>query len=276
MAPTGLPGKPLADICCLPMIVQVAMPAKHAQPGRTVVTVEHQAVCDLAHAAGFEQVMIQVDHQCGSDRIHKALSASDPDRQAVVIMNVQGDLPSIEPEIIRTALRPLENSEDDISTLTVEDEDEDEKLNPNVVKILGSRLSDTRLKALHFSRTTAPLGKGPLCRDVGLDAYRRAALEKFVALPPFALEKRDSLKMRGLEAGMRIDAEIVKSIPLRIDTPADIEGARHSSLFQEILNKRDETTACRVLERPLRLQKFTLSHPAIPEKSRFYVQQSFD
>jgi 3-deoxy-manno-octulosonate cytidylyltransferase (CMP-KDO synthetase) len=227
MASTRLPGKPLADICGLPMIVQVAMRAKDARAGRIVVAVDHQDVFDAVIAAGFEAVMTRVDHQSGSDRIHEALLASDPERKAEIIINVQGDLPTIEPETIRAALRPLENPDVDIATLTVEIEDEDEKLNPNVVKVVGSPLSDTRLKALYFTRTTAPHGKGPLYHHIGLYAYRRAALEKFVSLPPSTLEKRESLEqLRALEAGMRIDVEIVKSVPLGVDTPADLEKAR--------------------------------------------------
>ncbi|CAN7253606.1 3-deoxy-manno-octulosonate cytidylyltransferase [Pararhizobium sp. LjRoot238] len=227
MASTRLPGKPLADICGLPMIVQVALRAKDAQAGRIVVAVDHQDTFDAVTAAGFEAVMTRVDHQSGSDRIYEALLKSDPDGKAETIINVQGDLPTIEPETIRAALRPLENPEVDIATLTVEIEDEDEKLNPNVVKVVGSPLSETRLKALYFTRTTAPHGEGPLYHHIGLYAYRRAALEKFVSLPPSTLEKRESLEqLRALEAGMRIDVEIVKSIPLGVDTPADLEKAR--------------------------------------------------
>lgn len=227
MASTRLPGKPLADICGLPMIVQVAMRAKDAQAGRIVVAVDHQDVFDAVTAAGFEAVMTRIDHQSGSDRIHEALLKSDPERKAEIVINVQGDLPTIEPETIRAALRPLENPDVDIATLTVEIEDEDEKTNPNVVKVVGSPLSETRLKALYFTRATAPHGNGPLYHHIGLYAYRRAALEKFVSLPPSTLEKRESLEqLRALEAGMRIDAEIVKSIPLGVDTPADLEKAR--------------------------------------------------
>lgn len=227
MASTRLPGKPLADICGLPMIVQVAMRAKDAQAGRIVVAVDHQDVFDAVIAAGFEAVMTRIDHQSGSDRIHEALLKSDPERKAEIVINVQGDLPTIEPETIRAALRPLENPDVDIATLTVEIEDEDEKTNPNVVKVVGSPLSQTRLKALYFTRATAPHGNGPLYHHIGLYAYRRAALEKFVSLPPSTLEKRESLEqLRALEAGMRIDAEIVKSIPLGVDTPADLEKAR--------------------------------------------------
>jgi 3-deoxy-manno-octulosonate cytidylyltransferase (CMP-KDO synthetase) len=227
MASTRLPGKPLADICGLPMIVQVAMRAKDAQVGRIVVAVDHQDTFDAITAAGFEAVMTRVDHQSGSDRIYEALLKSDPQGKTEVIINVQGDLPTIEPETIRAALRPLEDPDVDIATLTVEIEEEAEKTNPNVVKVVGSPLSETRLKALYFTRATAPHGNGPLYHHIGLYAYRRAALEKFVSLPPSTLEKRESLEqLRALEAGMRIDVEIVKSVPLGVDTPADLEKAR--------------------------------------------------
>ncbi|WP_428427043.1 3-deoxy-manno-octulosonate cytidylyltransferase [Pararhizobium sp.] len=227
MASRRLPGKPLADICGLPMIVQVALRARDAQAGRIVVAVDHQDTFDAVTAAGFEAVMTQVDHQSGSDRIYEALLKSDPEGKAEIIINVQGDLPTIEPETIRAALRPLENPDVDIATLTVEIEEEAEKTNPNVVKVVGSPLSETRLKALYFTRATAPHGDGPLYHHIGLYAYRRAALEKFVALKPSPLEKRESLEqLRALEAGMRIDVEIVKSVPLGVDTPADLEKAR--------------------------------------------------
>ncbi|WP_426230984.1 3-deoxy-manno-octulosonate cytidylyltransferase [Pararhizobium sp. DWP3-4] len=227
MASTRLPGKPLADICGLPMIVQVALRAREAQAGRIVVAVDHQDVFDAVTAAGFEAVMTRLDHQSGSDRIYEALLKSDPQRKAEIIINVQGDLPTIDPETIRAALRPLENPDVDIATLTVEIEEEAEKTNPNVPKVIGSPLSETRLKALYFTRTTAPYGNGPLYHHIGLYAYRRAALEKFVSLPPSVLEKRESLEqLRALEAGMRIDVEIVKSVPVGVDTPADLEKAR--------------------------------------------------
>ncbi len=227
MASTRLPGKPLADICGLPMIVQVALRARDAEAGRIVVAVDHQDTFDAVVKAGFEAVMTRIDHQSGSDRIYEALQKSDPEGKAEIVINVQGDLPTIEPETIRAALRPLENPEVDIATLTVEIKDEEEKTNPNVVKVVGSPLSDTRLKALYFTRATAPHGKGPLYHHIGLYAYRRAALEKFVSLAPSVLEKRESLEqLRALEAGMRIDVEIVKSIPLGVDTPADLEKAR--------------------------------------------------
>ena len=227
MASTRLPGKPLADIAGLPMIVQVARRAAAADVGRIVVAVDHQDIFDAVVSAGFTAVMTRVDHQSGSDRIHEALVKSDPDGRAEIVINVQGDLPTIDPDTIRAALRPLENASTDIATLTTEIRDEHEKTNPNVVKIVGSPLSESRLRALYFTRATAPYGQGPLYHHIGLYAYRRKALETFVTLKPSTLEKRESLEqLRALEAGMRIDAEIVDTVPLGVDTPADLEKAR--------------------------------------------------
>lgn len=227
MASTRLPGKPLADIAGLPMIVQVARRAAAADVGRVVVAVDHQDVFDAVVAAGFEAVMTRGDHQSGSDRIHEALTVCDPQRHAEIVINVQGDLPTIDPDTIRAALRPLENAATDIATLTTEIRDEHEKTNPNVVKVVGSPIGENRLRALYFTRATAPHGAGPLFHHIGLYAYRRKALETFVALKPSTLEKRESLEqLRALEAGMRIDVEIVDTVPLGVDTPADLEKAR--------------------------------------------------
>jgi 3-deoxy-manno-octulosonate cytidylyltransferase (CMP-KDO synthetase) len=227
MASTRLPGKPLADICGLPMIVQVAKRAQEAAIGRVVIAVDDQQVFDTVAAAGFDVVMTRQDHQSGSDRIFEALNKVDPDAKAKIVVNVQGDLPTIEPETVRAALRPLENEAVDIGTLTTEIDNDDDKTAPHIVKVVGSPLSDSRLRALYFTRTTAPYGKGPLYHHIGLYAYRRAALERFVSLGPSTLEKRESLEqLRALEAGMRIDVEIVDTVPLGVDTPADLEKAR--------------------------------------------------
>ncbi|MXN50279.1 3-deoxy-manno-octulosonate cytidylyltransferase [Shinella sp. AETb1-6] len=227
MASTRLPGKPLADIAGLPMIVQVARRAAAADVGRVVVAVDHQDVFEAVVAAGFEAVMTRGDHQSGSDRIHEALTVCDPQGHAEIVINVQGDLPTIDPDTIRAALRPLENAATDIATLTTEIRDEHEKTNPNVVKVVGSPIGESRLRALYFTRATAPHGAGPLFHHIGLYAYRRKALETFVALKPSTLEKRESLEqLRALEAGMRIDVEIVDTVPLGVDTPADLEKAR--------------------------------------------------
>jgi 3-deoxy-manno-octulosonate cytidylyltransferase (CMP-KDO synthetase) len=227
MASTRLPGKPLADICGLPMIVQVAKRAQEASVGRVVVAVDDEAVLKAVTRAGFEAVMTRQDHQSGSDRIFEALQAADPQGQCEIIINVQGDLPTLDPAAIRASLAPLENPATDIATLTVEISEEAEKTNPNVVKIVGSPLGESRLKALYFTRATAPYGKGPLYHHIGLYTYRREALAKFVSLPASTLEKRESLEqLRALEYGMRIDAEIIDTIPLGVDTPADLEKAR--------------------------------------------------
>ncbi|MBD8686300.1 MULTISPECIES: 3-deoxy-manno-octulosonate cytidylyltransferase [unclassified Rhizobium] len=227
MASTRLPGKPLADIGGHPMIVQVAMRAREAGAQRIVVAVDDERVFEAVKNAGFDVTMTRDDHQSGSDRIFEALQKADPDGNAEFIINVQGDLPTIEPETIRASLRPMENPSTDIATLTVEITDEDEKTNPSIVKIVGSPISPSRLRALYFTRATAPYGEGPLYHHIGLYTYRRAALEKFVSLKPSTLELRESLEqLRALEAGMRIDAEIVNSVPLGVDTQAQLDKAR--------------------------------------------------
>jgi 3-deoxy-manno-octulosonate cytidylyltransferase (CMP-KDO synthetase) len=171
--------------------------------------------------------MTRADHQSGSDRIFEALTALDPDGRIDTIVNLQGDLPTIDPASIRAALAPLADPAVDISTLGVEIAREEEKTNPNVVKIVGSPLSVTHLRALYFTRATAPWGEGPLYHHVGIYAYRRAALARFVSLPQSALERREKLEqLRALEAGMRIDAAIVDAVPLGVDTPEDLERAR--------------------------------------------------
>lgn len=227
MASTRLPGKPLADIAGRPMIVHVAERAAESGLGRVVVATDTDSVAEAVRAHGFEAVMTRVDHESGSDRIFEALTRLDPRGEIETIVNVQGDLPTIDPELIRAAFRPFDDAAVDIATLGVEITRDEEKTNPNVVKIVGSQLSEQRLKALYFTRATAPWGDGPLYHHIGLYAYRRAALERFVTLGPSPLEKRERLEqLRALEAGMRIDAEIVSSVPLGVDTPEDLERAR--------------------------------------------------
>ncbi len=227
MASTRLPGKPLADINGKPMIVQVAMRAREAGAERIVVAVDDERVFQAVNDAGFDVIMTRHDHQSGSDRIYEALQKADPDGRAEFVINVQGDLPTIEPETIRASLLPMDDPDVDIATLTVPITDEDEKTNPSIVKIVGSPVSETRLRALYFTRATAPYGNGPLYHHIGLYTYRRAALEKFVSLKPSVLELRESLEqLRALEAGMRIDAEIVHSVPLGVDTQPQLEMAR--------------------------------------------------
>jgi 3-deoxy-manno-octulosonate cytidylyltransferase (CMP-KDO synthetase) len=227
LASVRLPDKPLADIHGRPMIVHVAERAAASGLGRTVVATDSEAVLAAVRAHGFEAVMTRGDHQSGSDRIHEALLALDPGGAVEVVVNVQGDLPTIDPAIIGAALEPLSEPDVQIATLGVEIVREAEKTNPNVVKIVGSPIGPDRLRALYFTRATAPWGEGPLYHHVGLYAYRRAALERFVALPPSALERRERLEqLRALEAGMRIDARIVDTVPLGVDTQDELERAR--------------------------------------------------
>lgn len=227
MASTRLPGKPLADIAGRPMIVHVAARATESGLGRVVVATDTQAVADAVRSAGFEAVMTRADHQSGSDRIFEALTLLDREGTVETVVNVQGDLPTIEPAAIRASLAPLEDAGVDIATLGVEIERDAEKTDPNVPKIIGSPISPSRLRALYFTRATAPWGDGPLYHHVGLYAYRRAALERFVSLKPSVLEKRESLEqLRALEDGMRIDVEIIRTVPLGVDTPEHLERAR--------------------------------------------------
>jgi 3-deoxy-manno-octulosonate cytidylyltransferase (CMP-KDO synthetase) len=227
MAATRLPGKPLADICGEPMIVHVARRAVESGIGAVVVATDSAEVSDAVKAAGFDAVMTRSDHASGSDRIHEALGLIDPLRQYDIVMNIQGDLPTIDPHAICAALDPMSDPAVDIATLGAVIEAEEDKANPNIVKIVGSPLAPSRLKALYFTRATAPWGKGPLYHHIGLYAYRRPALERFVALPPSVLERREKLEqLRALEAGMTIHAEIVDTVPLGVDTPRELEQAR--------------------------------------------------
>lgn len=227
MASTRLPGKPLAIIAGLPMIVQVARRAAESGAGEIAVATDSAEVASAVEAHGFAAVMTSTNHQSGSDRIFEALQTLDPGRRCETIVNLQGDLPTIDPALIARAADVLESGETDIATLGVEIEDEAEKTNPNVVKIVGSPIAPERLRALYFTRATAPWGEGPLHHHIGIYAYRRAALERFVKLGPSPLETRERLEqLRALEAGMRIDVGLVHSVPLGVDTPEDLERAR--------------------------------------------------
>ncbi len=227
MASTRLPGKPLADIHGLPMIVHVAMRAAEAEIGDVFVATDTAEIAKAVEAAGFKAVMTRVDHITGSDRIFEALGKADPSAKAKFIVNLQGDLPTVEPETIRAALKPLKDPAVDIATLGVEIEDEADKINPNIVKAVGTPVAARHLRALYFTRATAPWGEGPLYHHIGLYVYRRPALERFVKLKPSPLELREKLEqLRALEAGMRIDVAIVDALPLGVDTPAELEKAR--------------------------------------------------
>jgi len=227
MASTRLPGKPLADIAGLPMIVQVLRRAEEAKLGPVVVATDDETIATAVEKAGGRAVMTRADHPSGSDRIYEALGIADAKGSARIIVNVQGDLPTVSPDDIAASLGPLADPAVDIATLAAEIRKPEERSNPNVVKVVGSPVTPGRLQALYFTRATAPYGDGPLYHHIGLYAYRRAALERFVKLPPSPLEQREKLEqLRALEAGMRIDVTIVGSVPLGVDTPEDLETAR--------------------------------------------------
>jgi 3-deoxy-manno-octulosonate cytidylyltransferase (CMP-KDO synthetase) len=227
MASTRLPGKPLADIAGLPMIVQVLRRAEAARLGPVVVACDDETIATAVEKAGGRAIMTRADHPSGSDRIFEALGVVDPQGRVRTVVNVQGDLPTLDPTDLAAALAPLKDAAVDIATLAAEIKKPAERTNPNVVKVVGSQVSPGRLRALYFTRATAPSGDGPLYHHIGLYAYRRAALERFVKLPPSPLERRERLEqLRALEAGMRIDVTIVDTVPLGVDTPEDLETAR--------------------------------------------------
>jgi 3-deoxy-manno-octulosonate cytidylyltransferase (CMP-KDO synthetase) len=171
--------------------------------------------------------MTRSDHPSGTDRIHEAVERLDPGERHDIVVNVQGDLPTIQPDAVRAALRPLADAAVDIATLAAEITHEGERADPNVVKVIGTSLDASRLRALYFTRATAPWGEGPLLHHIGLYAYRRQTLRRFVSLPPSPLERRERLEqLRALEAGMRIDVECVATVPFGVDTQADLDRAQ--------------------------------------------------
>jgi 3-deoxy-manno-octulosonate cytidylyltransferase (CMP-KDO synthetase) len=231
MASTRLPGKPLADIAGRPMIAHVLDRAMESGLGPVYVATDSDQIATAVVKAGGQAVMTRADHASGSDRIFEAME--EIGAGADIVVNVQGDLPTIDPAEIRAALAPLADPAVDIATLAAEIRRPEERTNPNVVKVVGTPVGPAgagqaeRLRALYFTRATAPHGDGPLYHHIGLYAYRRAALEKFVRMPASPLEKREKLEqLRALEAGMRIDVAIVAAVPLGVDTPHDLEIAR--------------------------------------------------
>ncbi len=227
MQATRLPGKPMADIAGEPMIVHVWRRAMAAEVGRVVVATDADEIFNAVRRAGGEAVMTRTDHVSGSDRVFEAVNRVDPDADRDLIVNVQGDLPTLEPRLVRACLEPLERREVHIGTLAAEIRDEAEKTNSNVVMVVGTPAGPNLLRALYFTRASAPTGEGPLYHHIGMYAYRRSALERFVSLRPSPLEVREKLEqLRALEDNMRIDVAVVDTVPLGVDTPADLERAR--------------------------------------------------
>jgi len=224
---TRLPDKPLADIAGEAMIVHVWRRAVEADCGPVVVAADAEPICEAVRKAGGEAILTRADHPSGSDRVFEAAERCDPGASFDTIVNLQGDLPTLEPEVVHACLEALREGAD-VGTVAAKIERQEERDNPNVVKVVGTPYaSGDLLRALYFTRATAPSGEGPLFHHIGLYAFRREALARFVSLPPSPLEKRERLEqLRALEAGMRIDVGLVNTVPLGVDTPADLARAR--------------------------------------------------
>ncbi len=227
MASTRLPGKPLADICGEPMIVHVWRRATESEIGPVFVATDEPKIVEAVKSVGGHAVLTSREHQSGSDRIHEALDRIDPAGDYDVVVNVQGDLPTLGGAALRACLAPLLDGQVDIATLATPIRRTAEMDDPNVVKAIGTEIAPGRLRALYFTRARAPWGEGDLLHHIGLYAYRRDALRRFVSAPPSPLERRERLEqLRALEAGMRIDIALVDLAPLGVDTAEELERAR--------------------------------------------------
>jgi 3-deoxy-manno-octulosonate cytidylyltransferase (CMP-KDO synthetase) len=228
LASTRLPGKPLADIHGQPMIVHVWRAAIAAAVGPVLVAAAEPEIAHAVKAVGGKALLTRPDHPSGSDRVWEAVERADPEGRHDLIVNLQGDLPAIDPAAVRRVLEPLDDPAVDIATLAVEIRHAVERDNPNVVKVVAALDRDQPIaRALYFTRTRCPAGEGPHFHHIGIYAYRRTALARFVALPPGRLEQREKLEqLRALEAGLRIDVALVDTAPLGVDTPDDLDRAR--------------------------------------------------
>jgi 3-deoxy-manno-octulosonate cytidylyltransferase (CMP-KDO synthetase) len=224
-----LPEKPLALIAGAPMIVHVYNRACEADIGAVYVACDDVRIADAVQKAGGKAVMTRADHASGSDRIAEALQQIDAQKNFDVVINVQGDVPTIESQVVRAVLTPLADDTVDIATLACAITLPQERTDPSVVKPVLSFLprSATLARALYFSRASVPHGEGILYHHIGIYAYRRAALDRFVSLPPSPLEMREKLEqLRALEAGMHIGVAVVDTVPLGVDTPEQLDRAR--------------------------------------------------
>lgn len=228
MASERLPGKPLADIHGEPMIVHVWRRAMESGAGPVYVAAGEAEIVDAVTSAGGQAILTDANLPSGSDRILAALEALDGVEQYDTVVNVQGDLPTLDPALVSTAVRTLSESGADIATLACLIKSPSERTNTNVTKAIVA-WNDTNQsgRALYFTRADAPWGQGPSYHHIGLYAFRPEALRRFVALPASPLEKREKLEqLRALEAGMSIAVARVDTIPLGVDTPEDLERAR--------------------------------------------------
>ncbi|WP_284944612.1 3-deoxy-manno-octulosonate cytidylyltransferase [Acidisoma cladoniae] len=227
MSSTRLPDKPMAMIHGQPMIVHVWRRAMETGLGRVIVATDHPAIAAAVSDVGGEVVMTRPDHPSGTDRLAEALAQVDPRGHHDVVVNFQGDLPTVSPGVTLATVALLNQSEVSLATPVAEITNMREAEAPSVVKMIGVPLGEGRFRVLYFTRAQAPWGEGPLYHHIGLYAWRREAFDAFVALPPSSLELREKLEqLRALEAGMKIHAILVKDVPLGVDTAADLERAR--------------------------------------------------
>lgn len=228
MASARLPGKPLADIAGMPMIVRVWHQAIRANAGPVLVAAAEAEIADTIRRAGGDAVLTEPALASGSDRVYRALTEYDPERRFDVVINLQGDLPALDPRSVTMVAAALNDSGADISTLAAPISDPRDADNPSVVKaVVAWDDSQARGRALYFTRARSPFGDGPLFHHVGIYAFARAALERFITLPVSPLEQREKLEqLRALEAGMQIEVARIDEVPLSVDTPEDLERAR--------------------------------------------------
>ncbi len=227
MASTRLPDKTLADIAGRPMILHVLDQAHAANIGPVAVACDDERVRAVVEAAGGRAVMTSPDHESGSDRLYEAIQTLDPDGRFDVLLNLQGDVPLIDPDAVRSAFAPLRDKNVDIGTIMTEIRTQAARQDPSYVKAVVTPIEGRRHRALYFTRACAPTGEGPLYQHIGVYAYRRDAIARFVSLPPSPLEKREKLEqLRALEAGMRIDVSLIDSAPMDVNTPSDLAAVR--------------------------------------------------
>jgi 3-deoxy-manno-octulosonate cytidylyltransferase (CMP-KDO synthetase) len=227
MAAERLPGKPLLEVGGVPLVVHVWRRAQEAGLGPVFVATDTAEIARAIEAAGGQAILTSPEHQSGSDRVFEAVSKIDPTGRHGIVINLQGDMPGIAPQAIRAAADPLADGAVDIATLGTRSAESGRSANPNVVKVIATPVAENRLRALYFTRASAPWGDGDLLEHIGVYAFRRSALERFAALPRSPLEKRERLEqLRALEAGMRIDVALVEEAPINVDMPADLTRAR--------------------------------------------------
>jgi 3-deoxy-manno-octulosonate cytidylyltransferase (CMP-KDO synthetase) len=228
MAASRLPGKPLADIGGLPLVVRVLRQAEAAGIGPVAVAAGDAEIAAAVEATGGRAVLTDPDLPSGSDRILAALAVLDPERRHDAVINLQGDIPFLDPALVRACALLLEQEPScDIATLIAPEGSPAERADPDCPKaIVALTPGAARGRALYFTRSTL-YGDGPVWRHIGLYGYRREALDRFAAAPPSPLERREKLEqLRALELGLSIWAAVAEAMPIEVNTPAELAIAR--------------------------------------------------